>query len=513
MDLFEKYRQFVISLNANCICPQNSGHKHTWNQLTHIYHTFTHDIKSFNTSLDAHPVPEDITSRDDNKHSVRQLIQTEDTRSESIVLKKTLNGNKAKTTTKRKYTKRDKTSDNWPNGKRFRPKVFVCEYTGCERRFRESEELVAHIRVRHTMERPFGCDVCHKTFPIERYLRIHQKIHAEDSRQVRCEREGCDKSDESEDNSDHKWEQTLSDEEMDDKNEKKKRKYVKKIKTQTSDNQKTTTTTPKRKYIKQNKTLNDTNGKRFRPKNIVCEYTGCERRFRENEDLVAHIRVRHTMERPFECDVCHKTFVVERYLRSHQKIHTEPNSGKKYGCSWPGCEYVFRTKQSLSNHMLCHQQLKQYACDECDQRFNLKASLQSHKKSRHSNARPYVCDWPACEATYKYWSTLHSHKQIHLGVKQFMCDIEGCGKGFVTKHYLYQHKRQHLKPFACSWPACDQRFGSNDKLVDHMNAHQGLRVVDCPVEGCNKTFTCKPSARHHLKQVHNYASTEGVFDK
>ncbi|CAG2121898.1 unnamed protein product, partial [Medioppia subpectinata] len=300
-------------------------------EVTHIYHTFTHDIKSFDTSLDAHPVPEDITSSDNNKHSVRQLIQTEDTRIKSIVSKKTLNGNKAKTTTKRRHNKQ-------------------------------------------------------KTI-----------------------------SDESEDNCDHNWEQTSSDEEMDDKNEKKKRKYVKKSE---KSGENPSTTPLKRRY--KEKTILSANGKRFRPKNFICDYIGCDKQFDENENLLAHIRVRHTKERPFECDVCHKTFPTLRYLKSHQKLHTD--TAKPFVCSWVGCDSAFRINQCLVDHMQTHQQLRQFACDECDQRFNLKRTLQVHKNRVHSTARPYTCDWPACEATYKDITMLKRHKETHLGVRQYVCD-------------------------------------------------------------------------------------------
>ncbi|CAG2118437.1 unnamed protein product, partial [Medioppia subpectinata] len=257
-------------------------------------------------------------------------------------------------------------------------------------------------------------------------------------------------------------------------------------------------TTPlKRKYKDRTR---DAKGKPFRSKHFMCEYIGCEKTFGESEKLLAHIRVRHTMERPFGCDVCHKTFPTERCLREHKKIHTEDN--RQFRCSWVGCDSAFRTKQILVDHIKSHEQLREYGCDECDLRFNNKKDLHKHKV-RHSDARPYVCDWPACEAAYKDLSQIMRHKETHLAVKKYVCDREGCGKGFVTKKYLYQHKRQHTLPFVCSWPACDRRYGSKDKLTDHMNSHQGLRVVECPVEGCDKTFTSKPCARQHLRQSFN----------
>ncbi|CAG2122740.1 unnamed protein product, partial [Medioppia subpectinata] len=183
------------------------------------------------------------------------------------------------------------------------------------------------------------------------------------------------------------------------------------------------TTTPLKRIYKDR--THDTNGKPLRSKHFMCEYIGCEKTFGESETLLAHIRVRHTMERPFGCDVCHKRFPTERCLRVHKKIHTEDN--RKYRCSWVGCDSTFRTKSCLQTHMQSHEQRRQYPCDECDQRFNRKGILYAHRLT-HSGARPYTCDWPACEATYKDLNMLKRHKETHLGVKQYVCDREGCGK-------------------------------------------------------------------------------------
>ncbi|CAG2112165.1 unnamed protein product [Medioppia subpectinata] len=248
---------------------------------------------------------------------------------------------------------------------------------------------------------------------------------------------------------------------------------------------------------------------------VECPVEGCDKTFTGKPSrfpipslLSSHIAAKHTKERAYKCEECGKRFTTAHYLRVHKKIHTEDS--RKYRCSWVGCDSTFRTKQRLLVHMQSHEQLRQYPCDECDLRFNNRGSLYRHRQ-RHSGARPYVCDWPACGAAYKDLSMINRHKETHLAVKQYVCDIEGCGKGFVTKSYLYQHKNQHSLPFVCSWPACDRRYGAKDKLTDHMNSHQGLRVVECPVEGCDKTFTSKPCARQHLRQVHKYKTTEGLI--
>ncbi|CAG2120416.1 unnamed protein product, partial [Medioppia subpectinata] len=252
-----------------------------------------------------------------------------------------------------------------------------------------------------------------------------------------------------------------------------------------------------------------------KPRKVVnkfrCEWTGCAKAFQTRGFLTAHVRQVHTDERPFECPQCGRRFSNNQYLQHHIKCHS---SDKPFKCQYPGCEYSTHQKASLDVHHERHDTTTAYKCPEegCNKSFAVKLALNVHIKGCHpAGGRPYVCDWPGCEASYKNMPMYKRHKNTHLGVKQFVCDIEGCGKG---------------------WPACEHRFGSNDKLVDHMNAHQGLRVVECPVEGCDKTFTgkpsglrvvecpvegCdktftgKPSVRQHLKQVHKYKTTEGLM--
>ncbi|CAG2165371.1 unnamed protein product [Oppiella nova] len=185
---------------------------------------------------------------------------------------------------------------------------------------------------------------------------------------------------------------------------------------------------------------------------FMCSWIGCDLRFRDNYALKAHIRLRHTNERPFACTDCHKSFADKKHLKEHQKIHS--TGGQMFRCEFTDCHYETRREANLKEHVLRHKNIRNYKCDEsgCDKSFVTNYELKVHKSHVHSEDRPFTCDWPGCEATYKSKQRLDDHKLSHLGVRQFACDFHGCAKNFITKKKLTQHRNEHIKPYACSWP-------------------------------------------------------------
>uniref|UniRef100_A0A3B3YTC6 C2H2-type domain-containing protein n=1 Tax=Poecilia mexicana TaxID=48701 RepID=A0A3B3YTC6_9TELE len=53
-------------------------------------------------------------------------------------------------------------------------KPYACSY--CEKRFNENTQLKVHLRT-HTGEKPYGCRQCGKTFRNVGNLRMHERIH------------------------------------------------------------------------------------------------------------------------------------------------------------------------------------------------------------------------------------------------------------------------------------------------------------------------------------------------
>ena len=94
------------------------------------------------------------------------------------------------------------------------------------------------------------------------------------------------------------------------------------------------------------------------------------------------------------CDVFGKLFQFPSQVDKHKAVH-DPKKG--FICTWRGCKKTLAYKDSLNQHVLCHQDLK-LKCDQCppDERtFPTMMSLKQHKQGKHGNgfiARcGYVC--------------------------------------------------------------------------------------------------------------------------
>ncbi|XP_062558411.1 zinc finger protein 628 [Armigeres subalbatus] len=124
--------------------------------------------------------------------------------------------------------------------------------------------------------------------------------------------------------------------------------------------------------------------------------------------------------KPWECDVCLKSFTTKYFLKKHKRLHT---GEMPYSCHICGKAFTFQ--QSYHKHLLYHSDEKPHACTICGRAF-------------------------------KELSTLHNHERIHSGEKPFSC--ETCGKCFRQRVSYLVHRRIHTntQPYKCT--ACDKSF-------------------------------------------------------
>ena len=102
------------------------------------------------------------------------------------------------------------------------------------------------------------------------------------------------------------------------------------------------------------------NSSHTKENNKMCNY--CGERFWDKTTFQAHVN-RHTGFRPFECDVCQKTFLVKNHLTTHSKLHTLP-----------------------------------FKCNVCEKGFIYSAHLKDHIRKVHEGIRTdcrFGCGWQA----------------------------------------------------------------------------------------------------------------------
>ena len=175
-----------------------------------------------------------------------------------------------------------------------------------------------------------------------------------------------------------------------------------------------------------------------------CYFGDCAgiTRYCDKQALARHIRIKHTMERPYECDICNKRFAYLHNLTCHRRnVHSVKNeqnqpqnsvstdkwiiySGditKPFKCGYEGCSKQYTRKSSLRHHFVSHIGDSQFRCyyGNCAgaMRYCDSQALARHIHLKHTMLRPYKCD--TCHKQYGRREYLKYHKeQVHSTEKE-----------------------------------------------------------------------------------------------
>uniref|UniRef100_A0A3Q0KTF7 Zinc-finger domain containing protein n=1 Tax=Schistosoma mansoni TaxID=6183 RepID=A0A3Q0KTF7_SCHMA len=174
------------------------------------------------------------------------------------------------------------------------------------------------------------------------------------------------------------------------------------------------------------------------PENIpmnIFKCNLCNKYFVTAHGLEVHVRRAHNNgKRPFECQLCQKTFGHATSLYQHESVHCQD---RQFQCSQ--CGKTFKRSSTLSTHLLIHSDTRPYPCQYCGKRFHQKSDMKKHTYT-HTGEKPYIC--LQCGKAFSQSSNLITHSRKHTGFKPFSCFH--CLRAFQRKVDLRRHiETQH----------------------------------------------------------------------
>ncbi|KAI0452088.1 hypothetical protein F5B21DRAFT_353235 [Xylaria acuta] len=94
--------------------------------------------------------------------------------------------------------------------------------------------------------------------------------------------------------------------------------------------------------------------------------------------------------------------------------------------------------------------------------------------------------------------------EIDAAISQTQCHrCLTCNKTFPRRCELKKHEKRHEKPYGCTMPDCDKKFGSKNDWKRHENTqHFMLEMWRCDEEGCEKVCYRREMFRSHLEKDH-----------
>ncbi|XP_044744054.1 oocyte zinc finger protein XlCOF19-like [Chrysoperla carnea] len=153
--------------------------------------------------------------------------------------------------------------------------------------------------------------------------------------------------------------------------------------------------------------------------------------------LERHLKI-HEERSPYPCTECNKKFSLEKSLEIHfKRVHQNEQLKYHYLCNICGRGVVSRAE--LKRHLNAHKGVKPFECDICGKSYGRTGALNHHKKTVHLNQRPCVC--PICSQAFHSKNILQNHMRKHTGERPYSCLVCGKSFGFrcVLKTHMRVH--------------------------------------------------------------------------
>ncbi|XP_071844135.1 histone H4 transcription factor-like isoform X1 [Apostichopus japonicus] len=196
---------------------------------------------------------------------------------------------------------------------------------------------------------------------------------------------------------------------------------------------------------------------------VVCRWEGCNimcwNKYRLRDHLIAH-----TQEKKFACHNCGNMFSNSTKFLDHLEKQV-PLDDQNFQCSH--CSKIFANQRLLRDHVRVH--VNHYKCPLCDMTCHSPSNLRNHINSRHSEDRPFPCDFCGlgCRTKYDLLRHIQTHSQNHnLCCDFFDCKYKAKTTTSLRRHYQKEHLNLDPKKYCCH--ICQQRFTQGGKLTHHL---------------------------------------------
>ena len=193
---------------------------------------------------------------------------------------------------------------------------------------------------------------------------------------------------------------------------------------------------------------------------------------------------------------CSSTSNTKSHIRQHLRSHTQE---KIIAC--PNCGAMFSHKNKFSDHLLRQLEdngpVDQSIIVEINQEQEITLTIHSCE----TTIQPFRCE--QCDKSFHSQSLLREHNRRHFHF--YKCDI--CGQPTSSPSALKHHKtyrHSNDRPFACQF--CEAKFKTRSDLRKHIDIHNEDNPFKCSM--CSFECRCCHTLNKHMKQLHQSVSNE-----